>query len=86
MYDVQVKILRYGVIAGLIIAAVGLITNPLNVLKIIGLAIIVSTPLFSLSFISIELFKEKRIQEFVLALFTVIVIVISIIISLLRNY
>ncbi len=86
MYDVQVRILRYGVIIGLIIVIVGLLINPINILKIIGLAIIVLTPLTSLSFISIKLFKERRRQEFILSQFTIIVIIISIIISLLRNY
>ncbi len=86
MYRVQVKILRYGVIIGLMIVVIGLLVNPLDILKIVGLAIIVLTPLTSLLFISIKLYKEKMLQEFVLSLFTIMVIMLSIIISLLRNY
>ncbi len=73
-------------IIGLMIVVIGLLVNPLEILKTIGLAIIVLTPLTSLSFISIKLYKEKMLQEFVLSLFTVMVIMLSIIISLLRNY
>ncbi len=85
MYELQVKILRYGVIIGLIIVIIGLLAENQGFLSITGLSIIVLTPLTSLITISLKLLKEKQLRDFTLSLFTITVIIASIILSLLEK-
>jgi len=78
-------ILRYGVIAGLIIVLIGIATYSYlktQIVIFIGTLTIALTPLISLTSICIIMAKKRRLDVLLLSLATLIIILISIITSL----
>ncbi|RLG84312.1 MAG: hypothetical protein DRO40_01820 [Thermoprotei archaeon] len=86
MYKAPSIVLRYGVIAGLIITIVGITLNTLlnmdTTIVMIGLMTIVLTPLTSLFVLSIILILKKDINGFILSQLAIIIILASILLSL----
>ncbi len=84
MYEMPALILRYGVIAGLILTIIGVIVEYLldiNIVVELGLLAIVLAPIISLFAISIALLLRKDIYGFILSQLAIVVILASIIIS-----
>jgi len=88
MYRIPSLILRYGVITGLAVSLTGLVINELlnvEVVTLIGMFIIVLTPLTSLIIISLKLVSKKDLRKFVLSQITIAVIIASLIVSMLTR-
>jgi len=84
MYEIPSTILRYGVIVGLLLTLIGIVVKQLlyaSEIVLLGLAIIVITPLASLLTISVLLLLRRDIYGFTLSLLTISIILLSIILS-----
>ena len=84
MYEIPSTILRYGVIVGLLLTLIGIVVKQLlyaSEIILLGLAIIVITPLASLLTISILLLLRRDIYGFTLSLLTISIILLSIMLS-----
>ena len=87
MFKLPSTILRYGVILGLAITLVGILSEQLAGLEALvtfGLMIIVVTPLASLMTIGVTLARRRDLYGFALSQLAIAVIVASILISLQR--
>ncbi len=85
MYKAPSAVLRYGVIAGLIVTLVGVILDAMlgtNDLTVMGLMIIDLTPLLSLFVLSILLILRRDIYSFILSQLAIAIILASILLSL----
>ncbi|HDD26667.1 MAG TPA: hypothetical protein ENF75_06240 [Acidilobales archaeon] len=88
MYREPSLILRYGVITGLAVSLAGLVINEVfgvGTVTLIGMFIIVLTPLTSLITISLKLASKKDLRKFTLSQITIAVIIASLIISMLTK-
>ena len=87
MYKLPSTILRFGVIAGLILALIGVVIKQVlhtSAVIMLGLLAIVLTPLVSLFVIGVLLLLKKDIYGFILSQLAIAVILASIITSLYR--
>ena len=87
MYKLPSTILRFGVIAGLILALIGVVIKQVlytSAVVMLGLLTIVLTPLVSLFVIGVLLLLKKDIYGFILSQLAIVVILASIITSLYR--
>ncbi len=87
MYKLPSTILRFGVIAGLILAVFGVVIKQVlhtSAVIMLGLLTIVLTPLVSLFVIGVLLLLKKDIYGFILSQLAIAVILASIITSLYR--
>ena len=87
MYKLPSTILRFGVIAGLILAVFGVVIKQVlytSAVVMLGLLTIVLTPLVSLFVIGVLLLLKKDIYGFILSQLAIVVILASIITSLYR--
>ena len=87
MYKLPSTILRFGVIAGLILAVFGVVIKQVlhtSAVIMLGLLTIVLTPLVSLFVIGVLLLLKKDIYGFILSQLAIAVILASIITSFYR--
>lgn len=85
MYRIPSFILRYGVITGLVLTIIGVVLKQLlgiDILVMLGLAVIVSVPLVSLFVMSVLLILRRDIYSFLLSQLAITIVLAFIIVTL----